>query len=64
MPAWRVVGQLYFFFFFLLVYANDRPDGTVGAITLLFTFIIILFTVRLPTHLEQTKSVSTIPVCM
>jgi hypothetical protein len=43
-----------------LVYANGRPGGTVVAITLLFTFIMILLTVRLPTHLEQTKSVRAI----
>jgi hypothetical protein len=42
------------------VYANGRQGGTVVTITLLFTFIIILLTVRLPTHLEQTKSVCTI----
>jgi hypothetical protein len=29
----------------------------VVTITLLFTFFMILLTVRLPTHLEQTKSV-------
>jgi hypothetical protein len=40
-----------------LVYANGRQGGTVVTITLLFTFITILLTVRLPTHLEQTKSV-------
>jgi hypothetical protein len=43
-----------------LVYANGRPGGTVITITLLLTFIMILFTVRLPTHLEQTKSVCAI----
>jgi hypothetical protein len=43
-----------------LVYANGRPGGTVVTITLLFTFIMILLTVRLPTHLEQTKSVCAI----
>jgi hypothetical protein len=41
-----------------LVYANGRPGGTVVTITLLFTFMMILLTVGLPTHLEQTK-----PVC-
>jgi hypothetical protein len=40
-----------------LVYANGQSGGTVVTITLLFTFIMILLTVRLPTHLEQTKSV-------
>jgi hypothetical protein len=40
-----------------LVYSNGRQGGTVVTITLLFTFIIILLTVRLPTHLEQNKSV-------
>jgi hypothetical protein len=43
-----------------LVYASGRSGGTVVTITLLFTFIIILLTVRLPTHLEQTKSVCAI----
>jgi hypothetical protein len=43
-----------------LVYANSWSGGTVVTITLLFTFIMILLTVRLPTHLEQTKSVCTI----
>jgi hypothetical protein len=43
-----------------LVYANGRLGGTVVTITLLFTFIMILLNVRLPTHLEQTKSVCTI----
>jgi hypothetical protein len=33
---------------------------TVVTITLLFTFIMILLTVRLPTHLEQTKSICAI----
>jgi hypothetical protein len=42
------------------VYANGRSGGTVVTITLLLTFIIILLTVRLPTHLEQTKSVCAI----
>jgi hypothetical protein len=46
-----------------LVYANGRRGGTVVTITLLITFIIILLTVRLPTHLEQTKSVCTI-ICL
>jgi hypothetical protein len=40
-----------------LVYANGWSGGTVVTITLLFTFIMILLTVRLPTHLEQTKSI-------
>jgi hypothetical protein len=40
-----------------LVYANEWTGGTVVTITLLFTFIMILLTARLPTHLEQTKSV-------
>jgi hypothetical protein len=40
--------------------ANGRLGGTVVTITLLFTFITILLTVRLPTHLEQTKSVCVI----
>jgi hypothetical protein len=40
-----------------LVYANGWSGGTVVTITLLFTFITILLTVRLPTHLGQTKSV-------
>jgi hypothetical protein len=39
------------------VYANCWKGGTVVTITLLFTFIMILLTVRLPTHLEQSKSV-------
>jgi hypothetical protein len=43
-----------------LVYANGWLGGTVVTITLLFTFITILFTVCLPTHLEQTKSVCAI----
>jgi low temperature requirement protein LtrA len=43
-----------------LVYANGRPGGTAATITLLLTFIMILLTVRLPTHLEQTKSVCAI----
>jgi hypothetical protein len=43
-----------------LVYANGRSCGTVVTITLLFTFIMILLTVRLPTHLEQIKSVCAI----
>jgi hypothetical protein len=43
-----------------LVYANGRLGGIVVTITLLFTFITILLTVRLPTHLEQTKSVCAI----
>jgi hypothetical protein len=33
-----------------LVYANGRLGGTVVTITLLFTFITILLTVRLPTY--------------
>jgi hypothetical protein len=44
----------------LLVYANGRLGGTAVTITLLFAFIIILLTVRLPTQLEQTKSVCAI----
>jgi hypothetical protein len=40
-----------------LVYANGRLGRTVVTITLLLTFIMILLTVRLPMHLEQTKSV-------
>jgi hypothetical protein len=43
-----------------LVYSNGQLGGTVVTITLLFTFITILFTVCLPTHLEQTKSVCAI----
>jgi hypothetical protein len=43
-----------------LVYANGWTGSTVLTITLLFTFIMILLTVRLPTHLEQTKSVCAI----
>jgi hypothetical protein len=43
-----------------LLYANGRSGGTAVTITLLFTFIMILLTVRLPTHLEQTKSVCAI----
>jgi hypothetical protein len=52
---------LYLFYLFLytrgnkigrLVYANGRPGGTVVTVTLLFTFIMILLTVRLPTQLE------------
>jgi hypothetical protein len=43
-----------------LVYANGWSGGTVVTITLLFVFIMILLTVRLPTHLEQTKSVCAI----
>jgi hypothetical protein len=43
-----------------LVYANGRSGGTVATIPLLFTFIMILLTDRLPTHLEQTKSVCAI----
>jgi hypothetical protein len=43
-----------------LVYANGQSGGTAVTITLLFTFIMILLTVRLPTHLEQTKSVCAI----
>jgi hypothetical protein len=42
-----------------LVYANGQSGGTVVTITLLFTFIMILIA-RLPTHLEQTKSVCAI----
>jgi hypothetical protein len=40
------------------LYANGRRGGTVVTITLLFNFMMILLTVRLPTHLQQTK-----PVC-
>jgi hypothetical protein len=40
-----------------LVYANGWSGGAVVTITLLFTFIMILLTVRLPTHLEQIKSI-------
>jgi hypothetical protein len=40
-----------------LVYASGWSGGTDVIITLLFTFIMILLTVRLPMHLEQTKSV-------
>jgi hypothetical protein len=40
-----------------LVYANGLLGGTVVTITLLFTFIMILLTVRLPTLLERNKSV-------
>jgi hypothetical protein len=43
-----------------LVYANGWSGSTVVTITLLFTFIMILLTVHLPTHLEQTKSVCAI----
>jgi low temperature requirement protein LtrA len=43
-----------------LVYASGRPGGTVVTITLLFTFTMILLTVRLPTQLEQTKYVCAI----
>jgi hypothetical protein len=43
-----------------LVYASGRSGGTVVTIILLFNFIMILLTVRLPTHLEQTKSVCAI----
>jgi hypothetical protein len=43
-----------------LAYANGQSGGTVVTITLLFTFIMIILTVRLPTHVEQTKSVCTI----
>jgi hypothetical protein len=43
-----------------LVYVSGRLGGTAVTITLLFTFIMILLTVRLPTHLEQTKSVCAI----
>jgi hypothetical protein len=43
-----------------LVYTSGRLGGTVVTITLLFTFIMILLTVRLTTHLEQTKSVCAI----
>jgi hypothetical protein len=35
-------------------------QAVVVTISLLFTFIMILLTVRLPTHLEQTKSVCAI----
>jgi hypothetical protein len=47
----------------LLVYANGRLGGTVVTIVLLFTFIMIILTVRLPTHLGQTKSVCAI-ICL
>jgi hypothetical protein len=40
--------------------ANGRSGGTVVTISLLFTYIMILLTFRLPTHLEQTKSVCAI----
>jgi hypothetical protein len=43
-----------------LLYANGRQGDTVIIINLLFISIMILLTVRLPTHLEQTKSVCTI----
>jgi hypothetical protein len=43
-----------------LVYANGRSGGAVVTINLLFTFIMILLTVRFSTHLEQTKSVCSI----
>jgi hypothetical protein len=43
-----------------LVYANDQPGGTVVTITLLFTFIMMLLTVCLATHSEQTKSICAI----
>jgi hypothetical protein len=47
-----------------LIYANGRSGGTVVTITLLFTFIMILFTVRLSIHLEQTKSVWPLSICV
>jgi hypothetical protein len=40
-----------------LLCSNGWSGGTIVTITLLFTFIMILLTVRLPTPLEQTKSV-------
>jgi hypothetical protein len=43
-----------------LLYANGRSGGTVIIITFLFTFIMILLTLRLSTHLEQTKFVCAI----
>jgi hypothetical protein len=43
-----------------LVHASGWSGGTVVTITLLFTFIMILLTVYLHTHLEQTKSVCAI----
>jgi hypothetical protein len=43
-----------------LVYTNARTGGTVVTIILLFTFIMILLTVRLLMHLEQTTSVCAI----
>jgi hypothetical protein len=43
-----------------LVFANGQLSSTFVTITLLFTFITILLTVRLPAHLEQTKSVCAI----
>jgi hypothetical protein len=43
-----------------LVYANGRSGGTVVTITFLLTFIMILLIVRLPTYLEETKSVCAI----
>jgi hypothetical protein len=46
-----------------LVYANGWSGGTVVTITLLFTFITILLTARLPTHLERTKSVLAV-ICL
>jgi hypothetical protein len=46
-----------------LVYANGRRGGTVITITLLFTFITLLLTVRLLTHLERTNSVYAI-ICL
>jgi hypothetical protein len=47
-----------------LVYTNGRLGGTVVTITLLFTFITILLTVRLPTHLEQINPFVSLPICM
>jgi hypothetical protein len=38
-----------------IVYANGRSGGTVVTTTLLFNFIMILLTVRIPTHLEQNN---------
>jgi hypothetical protein len=44
----------------LLGYANGRAGGIVVTTTLLFIFIMILLTVRLPTHLEQAKYICAI----
>jgi hypothetical protein len=46
-----------------LVYVSGWSGGTVVTITLLFTFMMILLTVRLPTHLEHTKSICAI-ICL